>query len=65
MATNYVWLNTLSGEFSESWDEETNQKHLDEGFVEKMKKDQPSWKLLKYECLNDENFKFNKYTKLK
>ena len=64
-ATNYVWLNTLTGKFSESWDEETQKRCFNENFVAEMKKRDPGWKLLKYECLNDENFKFNQYTKLK
>lgn len=49
----YVWLNTLTGEFSKSWDE-TNER--ESGY-----KVAPSstWKKIKYECCNDEDFEFN------
>ncbi len=51
----YVWLNLNNGEFSCSWGEELH-KYVDSEMIEKANRD--NWKLIKYECLNDENFEF-------
>lgn len=51
----YVWLNLNNGKFSCSWGEE-HQKIVDEEMLEKAKRD--NWKLIKYECINDESFEF-------
>ena len=54
----YVWFNTKDGTFSRSWGELEHQR---------MKNDKPHlfdvekesvWKLIKYECISDESFKF-------
>lgn len=52
--TRYVWLNTQTGEFTSSWDEETHEevKHL-------LGTDSDEWKLIKYTCETDQNFEFN------
>jgi hypothetical protein len=59
MKKRYVWLNIEDGKFSDSWDEETHQKFLTNEDIEDLKKRNPEWKLISYECLNDENFEFN------
>ena len=58
----YTWLNINTGTFGISWtqdehptiDPEDLAKHLQEGF-----------KLIRYECLNDDNFEFTKHMKLR
>lgn len=62
----YVWLNINTGEFSDSWDEETHQKAFSPALNgEKLLSDakERGGKLIKYECLNDEDFEF--YNKMK
>lgn len=77
----YVWLNTVTGEFSNSFEAKdlgmVNGKL--EGFIkealEESKKEieenkgilseKTAYKLIKYECLNDDNFDFNNYMKLR
>ena len=49
---NYVWYNANTGEFSNSWYELTNQRYVKE----------EGWVLIKYQCITDDNFKFNKKT---
>ncbi len=51
----YVWLNISDGKFSNSWDEETH-KLIDNEMLEIAKKD--GWKLIKYQCINDDKFEF-------
>lgn len=58
----YVWLNLNTGEFSNAWDKETNDKYIDEEVLEQAKKD--NYKLIKFECLNDENFEFYNLMKI-
>lgn len=65
MKTKYVWLNLKTGEFSNSWDyEEMNwpsslsPEKLAEEPVE-------GFKLIKYECLNDEDFELSNLMKLR
>lgn len=51
----HVWLNIETGEFSNSWsdlEEEELRELVDRDF-------DPKWKLIEYECKNDEEFKFN------
>jgi len=57
----YVWLNLNSGNFSNSWDE-SQQKYIDDETIERARKD--NWKLIKYECLTDENFEFYSMMKI-
>lgn len=57
----YVWLNLNNGEFSNSWDE-SQQKYVDEEMIEKARKD--NWKLIKYECLSDQEFEFYNLMKI-
>lgn len=58
----YVWINLNKGEFSNSWDEQTHKllskKLLDEIALR-------GWKLIKYQCLNDEDFEFTAHFKLR
>ena len=62
MAHKYCWLDIETGEFSLSWDEETMQECggpdiIPEGTVK--------WKLIKYECVNDDDFVFNNLMRIK
>jgi hypothetical protein len=59
----YVWLNLATGEFSNSWSEADHIKH-GEGIEEQAKMDF-TWKLIAYECLNDEKFEFYNGMKIK
>ncbi len=52
----YVWLNINTGEFSNSWDEETQQKYLKQEEIDNSRSE--GWKLIKYKCLSDEEFEF-------
>lgn len=63
MSIRYVWLFLDTGEFSNSWTEREHE------FLEKLLEDNENYKiglnddhrpvkLIKYECLNDENFEF-------
>ena len=64
MTTRYVWLDLNTGEFSDSWDQELHERcggdslagntHTLEGH-----------KLIKYECINDEEFEFNNLMRIK
>lgn len=58
----YVWLNVQTGKFSNSWDEEQH-KYLrqDHSHFE----NNPEWKLIEYNVLNDEEFEFKSYMGLK
>lgn len=58
----YCWLNTITGEFSNTWNEEEHQKYNPlniNGHIN------TEWKLIKFQCLTDESFEFTKYMKLK
>lgn len=60
----YCWLNILTGEFSDSWDEETHKECL--RFMSNLFDHADSnWKLIKFECLTDENFSFTNHMKLR
>jgi len=61
----YVWLNLNTGEFSNSWDQETHEhvfKTNEDLFLDKATKD--NWKLIKYECVNDESFELYNMMKI-
>ena len=64
MKANYVWLDLITGNFSNSWQIDnivTNSMMKD--MIESSSKPPNSrnWKLIKYECLNDPEFKlYNK-----
>jgi len=62
----YFWLNIQDGTFSNSWGEET-MKSFSENDLEQLNKDAlaKGFRLIKYECLNDSNFEFDKNFKLK
>lgn len=51
----YCWLNINDGKFSNSWSEE-DMKYIDDEMLSIANKD--GWKLIKYQCLTDENFEF-------
>jgi hypothetical protein len=59
-----VWLNLVTGEFSNSWKEEEMRKLVgdkihDEVMQEQVQSaNQDNWKLIEYECLNDPSFEF-------
>jgi hypothetical protein len=51
----YCWLNINNGEFSNSWDIDS-MKYIDRDMLKLAKED--GWKLIKYECLTDDDFEF-------
>ena len=55
----YVWLNIQTGEFSNSWDEKQQK------YAEPIMQENDHWKLIKYEALNDKNFEFSNFMKIK
>lgn len=59
----YVWLNLQTGEFGNSWDEESHQEHAPE-YYENIDP-ASAWKLIRYDCLTDENFEFLDLMQLK
>lgn len=62
--TRYVWLNIKNGEFSNSWSEkEHKEAEFSDDEIEISTKE--GWKLIKYECVNDDEFVFNRLTKLR
>ncbi len=58
----YVWLFLDTGEFSNSWDEETH-KLVDEQMIQSAK--ERNVKLIKYQCLTDDTFEFYRMMRLK
>ena len=63
LKNRYVWLSIQDGTFSNSWDEETHKKHIDEGIMKIASEN--NMKLIKYQCLTDENFEFYNQMKLR
>lgn len=62
----YVWLNMNTGEFSNSWGEKTNQSLNKDGLLSAHAKETDKmWKLIKYQCLTDDNFEFYNQMQLK
>lgn len=51
----YVWLNILTGEFSNSWDAFPKSFSIEEA-ISMSKGDE--WRLIEYRCLNSESFEF-------
>lgn len=51
----YLWINQ-SGEMSKSWDEEAHEMYMTDEVIKISKI--YGFKLIKYECLNDTDFKF-------
>lgn len=65
MNEKYVWLNLETGEFSNSWNKDAFG-HFDitsDSSIERTRN--TSWKLIKYECMNDDNFEITKHFKLR
>jgi len=64
--TRLVWLNIETGEFSESWKEE-DYPSIDTALLIWSEKYSPKdgWKLIKYTCLNDNDFKLNNMMEIK
>jgi hypothetical protein len=63
--TKYVWLKP-DGSFSNSWSDEEHSKHDDIFNDEDLKKaQQENWRLIKYECKNDDDFEFYNMMKLR
>ena len=60
-----VWLNIVTGEFSESW---TRSDHptIDTDDLVELSRDayDNNWKLIEFTCLNDEEFEFNNLMKI-
>jgi len=58
----YCWLDLNTGEFSGSWTQETQDEYINE--VIKDKTSERNWKLIQFNCLNDENFEFQNIMKI-
>lgn len=56
MGFKYVWLNLETGEFSNSWDEKTHETVFTENEPLIKNAAKNNWKLIKYQCINDEKF---------
>ena len=54
----YVWLNLENGNFSNSWTQEEHDKYFTDRDLEEHHKDNPNWKLIRYESLSDKEFMF-------
>ena len=65
MAEKYVWLNIETGMFTNSWNEEALNAAGGLNELLEDSKNHFGWKLIKYECLNDEEFDFNRLMKLR
>lgn len=61
----YAWLNLESGKFSNSWTEEEHKKYLNDGDIVAHTKQFPTWKLIRFECVNDKGFMFTNHMKLR
>lgn len=71
MATTkrWVWLDTATGKFTKSWDDEFMQELGALGDVEllltiNMIEENSTWKLISYEVHNDDEFVFNDHMRL-
>lgn len=53
----YVWMNPITGKFSNSWNEELHQIAGGDTLINE-EANKEGWKLIKYECVNDEDFEF-------
>ena len=62
MTTRQDWLNINTGEFSNSWQEGI---YPDATSNELLKDITDGWKLITYECLNDDEFEFCNLMRLK
>ena len=68
----YVWLNIITGEFSDSF---TIEDHVPETISDliqtsnevmiKTKSASLDWKLIQYDCLNDQDFELSRFMKLR
>lgn len=65
MMKKFVWLNIETGKFSDSWNEETQNKCFTKEELEEHAKQSPTWKLICFECLTDVNFEFNHHMTIK
>lgn len=63
MKEKYVWLNMEDGTFSDSWEADTLHESSVHQMIEASKSSQ--WKLIKYQCLNDEDFEITRHFKLR
>lgn len=60
-----VWLNVETGEFSDSWPSKKYDIAKKAGdLLEKVSIYDSKWKLIEYECKNDEKFEFNKFMRI-
>lgn len=57
MSKRMVWLNIETGEFSNSWREEDYPWAKADDLLKKYSP-KAGWKLIEYECKNDEDFEF-------
>lgn len=54
-----VWFNNHTGEFSNSWPHDPNDKIIMGALAEQMDGKNPQWKLIIYHCASDSNFEFS------
>lgn len=59
-----VWFNNDTGEFSNSWVYDTNDKTLMSALADQLDGKNPQWKLIIYRCDSDSNFEFSGLMKI-
>jgi hypothetical protein len=59
-----VWFNNDTGEFSNSWIYDTNDKTVMGAIADQLDGKNPQWKLIIYRCESDSNFEFSGLMKI-
>jgi hypothetical protein len=54
----WVWYNIETGEFSNSWNEKDHEQAGGTKSLLDPTYHKSTWKLIRYECVSDENFEF-------
>lgn len=60
----YCWLDLETGVFSNSWDENATNDYINQKMINDITLKNSPFKLIKYECLNDDNFEFYNLMKI-
>lgn len=63
VSKRFCWLEMPKGKFSDTWDNDTNEKFLTDDLIDYANKG--GFKLIEYKCVNDENFEFYNQMRLK
>jgi hypothetical protein len=60
----YVWLNTNTGEFTDSWEKDDVKYMPSHKLVKADTVDESPWRLIKYRCINSRTINFHSGHKL-